>query len=281
MKFVYSLGILLMSTLAAWASLDGFEVSDGYNNSPNQSLLGLPNAGTTGDFNGPWVNNSSIPVGNGDFQSSNGEVQSGTRSLELKRGATDQPGRIEVDRALDPGLNGGLSNPVHEFSVFAFIPAKDKNSRSSDYFMIYTGTMGSTPSAAFMAMQPNSTSSEMHWYVWDNGQYVDTQVAVSADNWQQLTLRLDVMAQTYTAYVDGQQVVTGTTLNFGSVNASTNVTGVGFAMVDQRTANRSIFFDSLSVKPRAPEVSTWISLAAFMLTGLVPIWVFRRAKTNV
>ena len=60
------------------------------------------------------------------------------------------------------------------------------------------------------------------------------------------------------------------TLRFGTVNVSDNLTGVAFGMNNTGPANRSAFFDALTVRPRVPELQSWLTVLGMVGAGLLP-----------
>jgi hypothetical protein len=106
--------------------------------------------------------------------------------------------------------------------------------------------------------------------VWDAGTYIDTGVEVRADAWVQLTMEVNLATKTYTASVDGSQVTPTQTLRFGTVNISDNLTGLAFGMNNTGPANRSAFFDALTVRPRVPELQSWLTVLGMVGAGLLP-----------
>lgn len=267
------LGFVLFcwTTSLANAAFDGFEASDGYAASPNQTLIGLP--GTNDIFSGAWQNNSDIPAPDRNFQSSNGpdkRTYQGDRTFELKRGNTDPPGFIEAVRPMT-AYGGGLVNPIQQVAVYAFIPADTKNDPNSIVgFYLYSGAFNLNESASITVRPATGSSTKVNWYVWDAGTYVDTHIEVRADTWVQLTMDVNVATKTYTASVDGSPV--NQTLGFGTTNVSDNLTGLAFGMHNTANANRSVFFDALTViRPRVPELPSWLALLGMAGAGLVPL----------
>ena len=255
------------------AAFDGFEVSDGYASNPNQTLIGLP-TGASDIFSGPWQNNSNVPnPRDKNFQSSNGPDHrgyQGDRTFELKRGKTDGGGFIEAVRPMAP-YSGGLANPIQQVEVYAFIPAKTKNDPNSTVGMyLYSGSFKLNESASITARASSTLPNAASWWVWDAGTYVDTGVEVRADAWVHLTMEVNLATKTYTASVDGSQVTPTRTLRFGTVNVSDNLTGVAFGMNNTGPANRSAFFDALTVRPRVPELQSWLTVLGMVGAGLLP-----------
>ena len=254
--------VFCWTTSLANAAFDGFEAADGYAAGPNQTLIGLP-TGTNDIFSGPWQKNSSdiANTPNKNFQSSNGpdrRTYQGDRTFELKRGNTEPPGFIEAVRPMAP-YSGGSVNPIQQVEVYAFVPADTKNDPNSIVgFYLYSGANFRLNESASITVRPaTGSSTKVNWWVWDGGTYVDTHVEVRADSWVQLTMEVNLASQTYTATVDGVSVQN---LSFGSVNVSTNLTGVAFGMHNTANANRSVFFDSLTVRPRVPELPSWLAV---------------------
>jgi hypothetical protein len=263
------------------AAFDGFEAGDGYDSRPNKTLIGLPNPGVDEIFSGPWQNVSTIPnTPDANFQSSGGpnsQVYQGQRTFELKRGTSDQ-GYIEAVRPMLP-YSGGLANPIQEVSVYAYIPGDTKNSPNSVVGLYLFSALGSplipgNESASFTARAaPSGTTA--NWYVWDANQYKDTGIEVQADTWVKLTLEVNLATQIYIASVNNTdvtssgQTLSGEPLNFGA-NSSANLTGLAFGMSNTASANRSVFFDSLTVKPRVPELQSWLTVLGMVGAGLLP-----------
>jgi hypothetical protein len=255
---------------------DSFEPPP-YNSLANRTIIGLPTPGTEQGWNGPWQNNSSYNASNSKFVSSDDRAYEGSRSLRLTDNSTPSSGFIEADRPTKNALNGGVGYAGYTIDTYIFIPANVVNAQTKVYFAAYTTSqLGGTQSAS---LSTGASGNSVNWFVWDNGSYRDTGIAVTANTgtWTKLTLDLNMTAKTYNAYLDGVPVLSGQSLAFGA-GSSTNLYGVGYAFNNTASQSRSVYFDALGIRSRVPEVPSWLALAGFLTAGLLPVyWRSRRS----
>ena len=255
---------------------DGFE-SPPYNSRADRTIIGLPTPGTEQGWNGPWQNNSSYNANNNKFVSSDDRAFEGSRSLRLTESSTPSGGFIEANRPTKNAANGGVGYAGHTIETYVYIPANVVNAQAKVYFAAYTTSqLGGTQSAS---LSTGASGSSVNWFVWDNGAYRDTGVAVVANTgntWTKLTLDLDMAAQTYHAYLNDTPILSGQSLAFGS-GSSANLYGVGYALNNAASQSRSVYFDGLAIRSRVPEVPSWLALAGFLTAGLLPVlWRSRK-----
>ncbi|MEW6303227.1 MAG: LamG-like jellyroll fold domain-containing protein [Verrucomicrobiota bacterium] len=261
---------------SARAVVDGFEVASGYNSTDNQTVIGLPSPGTDDEWNGPWDKQSGNEA---RMVSSSDYFYEGSRSLKMENSS------LELSRPVDSNINGGLANPKHWIDVYAYVPSVSMDSTLKFTFYVSTASNEKKESAAFQA-QWNSTDGRVNWYVWDGDPtetWVNTGVAVATNTWVHLLIEMDMMAKTYTAYVEMNQVASATTLDFGdgagSTASTTNITAVGFNRTGS-SGTKDVYFDALGIRPRVPEVPSWIAMAGFLMAGVVPVWLRRRMEAS-
>ncbi|MEW6303315.1 MAG: hypothetical protein AB1705_07590 [Verrucomicrobiota bacterium] len=266
---ILALVALLLAGGEARATFVSFEEAEGYDSQDNKTVVGLPNPGDDEEWNGPWEKSS----GNDNRAVSSTDVAfHGVRSLRL-----GQSQQIEIARDVDRSINGG--NPFHRIDVYAYVTQQAIDNQVQATFFVSTASNKFDESAAFRT-QFSSTDNRMNWFVWDNGVYVDTGVAVVADTWTHLLVEMNMIDKTYVPQIDGTYVLPTTTLEFGpgsgGNSASSNITtGIGF---EHDNNNGYVYFDAVGLRPNIPEPPVYFSLAGLIGAGLIPIWLRRRKE---
>lgn len=276
----------------AWAgfdaSVDGFEVAGGYNPMPNQTVVGRPAPGTDGIWNGPWQ--AVLGADPAIFVSTDERALSGTRSLRID--APSDGTTREISRVLDPGLNIG-ANPIHRVETWIYVPS------SSIFFDAgrteFEAYMGGSPSGkpaagirnGYTHLHGNNPPGNQNvWYVWDSTYYRETQIPVKTNTWVRLTMELDTTHNRYKAFIDGVQAIDeanpANIFNFGSGNG-TNLTSISLtaSTAAGSPTNFGVFyFDSMSITPNVPEVSSWLGVIGMIGAGGLPMWLARRRRAR-
>jgi hypothetical protein len=261
--------------------LDGFDSFEAP--SSGNTIIHTPTPGTEQVWNGPWQNVSSYDRNSSDskFLTSTEQHYDGAQSVRLTESSTPSGGFIEANRPTDNAATHLADSRIHGVSyagytieTYVYMPANVINANAKVYFAAYTtSVLGGTQSAS---LSTGVSGNSVNWLVWDGsiGDYRDTGVAATgyANTWTRLTLDLDMTAKTYTAYLNGVEVLSGASLSFGS-GSSTNLYGVGYALNNSAQDSRSVYFDALLVRPKSkvPEAPSWLALVGFLGAGLLPI----------
>lgn len=199
------------------------------------------------------------------------QAHDGAQSLKLTESETPSGGFIQAYRPTDNPANGGVGYAGYTIETYVYIPSKVVNTDTKVYFAAYT-TAQALVGTQSASLSTGVSGSSVNWFVWDNGAYRDTGVAVMsyANTWAKLTLDLDMTAKTYKAYLNDVAVLPGQTLSFGS-GSSTDLYGVGYAFKNTAKQDSSVYFDALLIKHKVPEAPSWLALVGFLGAGLLPV----------